>query len=285
MRSVLFIVFVLLSTSIFAQKPNEKPAWNVTLKAGANVASTITVQNRCKKSHTFEIRGVSVPFLTFDSTEVKVKGGKNKIVPVRFNTTGLAPKKYEGKVLVICETCKKEPTCTQDRETLPVVLTVPGETMENKDPYKNFNFKIEIDGIGEGGKTVAGSFTEASGLSLETTPIEYRSGCEDVTVRKIPGIKKFGNITLKRGFIHDIAFWKWIETAVDGTVKRKAGSIKLLDENGKPAGQFIFKSAWPCKWSGPALDSRDGEMAIEVLEIAHEGLEFKKYEGGGAKKP
>jgi len=130
-KSIIFcLVVMMLTTVLLAQNPNETPAWEVTLPADKTARSNITVQNRCKKKHKFEIKSVDVPFLEISQLEVKVKGGRNKNVPVRFNTAGLLPKIYEGKVLVICKTCKKEPTCSQDRETLPVVLTVPGKPKE-----------------------------------------------------------------------------------------------------------------------------------------------------------
>ncbi len=125
-----FIV-LMLSCALFAQQPKEQPAWNVTLEANKKAPSNITVQNRCKKKHSFEIRPENVPFLEISQTELKVKGGKDKLVPVMFNTINLIPKTYEGQVLVICTSCKKEPTCTQDRETLPVILNVHGDLATN----------------------------------------------------------------------------------------------------------------------------------------------------------
>ena len=75
-----------------------------------------------------------------------------------------------------------------------------------EDPYGGYNFLVSINGISNDGKAVRGSFMEASGLEVEVPPIEYRNGSEDITVRKIPGLKKFTNITLKRGITADLAF-------------------------------------------------------------------------------
>ncbi len=142
-------------------------------------------------------------------------------------------------------------------------------TGERKDPYAGFNFIIEIDGI-----TMA-AFSECSGLSTNTDPIEYRYGSDDITVRKIPGLKKFSNITLKRGMTKDLQLWKWRKTVLDGATERKAGSIVLLNEAREPAMRWNFKDAWPTKWEGPAMKATGNEVAIETLEIAHEGLDLE----------
>lgn len=144
-----------------------------------------------------------------------------------------------------------------------------------EDPYSVFNFQVVISGIFEDGKSIQGSFTEVSGLEAEIAPIEYRNGSEDITVRKIPGLKKFSNITLKRGVIGDLAFWAWTRSVLDGRVLRADGSITLLDESRQPVMTWKFRRAWPCKWVGPRLDAKSNEVAIETLEICHEGLEVE----------
>ena len=80
-----------------------------------------------------------------------------------------------------------------------------------------YNFQVIVTGVSDDGRAVKGSFTEVTGLEVEITPIEYRNGSEDITVRKIPGLKKFTNITLKRGIIGDLAFWNWVVEALNGT--------------------------------------------------------------------
>ena len=123
--SILISIFI-FAAGLLAQ--TEKPAWNVTLETNKTARSNLTVQNRCKKKHRFSIDLQNVPFLELSQNQVEVSGGKNVNVPVRFNTTNIRPNRYEGQVLVICQTCKSEPTCTQDRETLPVILNVSGGT-------------------------------------------------------------------------------------------------------------------------------------------------------------
>ena len=140
------------------------------------------------------------------------------------------------------------------------------ETGSRNDPYSAFNFLVEVDGV-----TVAG-FSECSGLSTDTDPIEYRNGDEDITVRKLPGLKKFANISLKRGFTDSKELWEWRKTVLDGQTQRQGGSIVLLNESREEALRWTFREGWPCKWEGPSLNAKNNEVAIETLEICHEGL-------------
>ena len=141
------------------------------------------------------------------------------------------------------------------------------------DPYSNSNFVVVITGVFDDGNSVRGSFAEVSGLDVTVTPIEYRNGSEDTTVRKIPGVKKFSNITLKRGVMGDLGFWNWIKSVLDGQVQRADGTITLLDESRSPVMRWRFRRGWPCRWTGPTLTATKNEVAIEALEICHEGLE------------
>src|SRR5215212_10955958 len=118
-------------------------------------------------------------------------------------------------------------------------------TGQRDDPYAGFNFLVEIDGV-----TVAG-FSECSGLSMETDAIEYRTGAEDITVRKLPGLKKFGNITLKRGFTDNKDLFEWRKLVMNGKTKRQSGSIVLLNEARQPALRWNFREGWPRKLDGP----------------------------------
>jgi phage tail-like protein len=141
------------------------------------------------------------------------------------------------------------------------------------DPYSISNFVVVITGVFDDGYSVRGSFTEVSGLDVTVTPIEYRNGSEDTTVRKMPGLRKFSNITLKRGVMGDLGFWTWIKSVLDGKVQRADGTITLLDESRTPVMQWRFRRGWPCHWTGPTLSATKNEVAIETLEICHEGLE------------
>jgi phage tail-like protein len=142
-------------------------------------------------------------------------------------------------------------------------------TGDRNDPYSAFNFVVEIEGT-----DVAG-FSECSGLTMETDPIEYRDGNEDITVRKLPGLKKYGNISLKRGFTDNAALWEWRKTVMDGQTVRRSGSIVLLNEAREEALRWNFREGWPTKLEGASLNAKNNEVAIETLEICHEGLEVE----------
>lgn len=138
------------------------------------------------------------------------------------------------------------------------------------DPYGQFNFLIEIDGV-----TTAG-FSEVSGLTSDTNIMEYREGAEALpaTVRKLPGLIKFTNIVFKRGYTTDTTLWTWRQTVLEGTPQRTTGTVTLLDEARNPVLSWQFTQAWPTKLEGPGLNGKTSDVAIETLEIAHEGLEL-----------
>lgn len=141
-------------------------------------------------------------------------------------------------------------------------------TGQRDDPFSAFNFRIEIDGI-----TIA-AFSECSGLSMQTDPIEYRTGQEDITVRKLPGLKKFTNIVMKRGLTKADDLWKWRKTVMDGKTERKNGSIVLLDESRQDAIRWNFREGWPTKLDAPTFNAKTNEVAVETLEIAIEDLQM-----------
>lgn len=143
------------------------------------------------------------------------------------------------------------------------------QTGSRNDPYTSFNFIVEVDGLDA--QAVAG-FQEASGLVSESTVIEYRVGTEDIVVRKLPGLLKFPNLVLKRGFTDNRGLWEWRKTVVEGRTVRYNGSITMLNEAREPALRFEFREGWPVKWEGPSLSALREGIAIETLEIAHKGL-------------
>jgi phage tail-like protein len=139
--------------------------------------------------------------------------------------------------------------------------------MARDDPYKGFNFLVEIDGI-----SIA-AFCEVSGLTSETDVIEYRNGSDKTnTVRKLPGLTSYANIVLKRGVTQDTQLWQWRKAIEQGTPDRRSGSIVLLDDERNPVRRWHFTEGWPVKLEGPALNASANEVAIETIEIAHEGL-------------
>ncbi len=140
-------------------------------------------------------------------------------------------------------------------------------TGDRKDPFRGYNFKLEIDGISRNG------FRECSGLDAKSDPIEYREGNEKVfTPRKLPGQTKYTNITLKWGITDDKSLWEWRKKVIDGKTERKNGSIVLMDESGEEKLRWNFVAGWPSDWNLSALNATANEVAIESLEIAHEGF-------------
>ena len=150
------------------------------------------------------------------------------------------------------------------------------------DPYGSYNFEVTINGVSDDGKAVKGSFIEASGLEANMDVTEYRNGSEDITPRKLPGLKKFSNITLKRGITGDIEFWNWLCKPMKGQIDdaRTSGSIALLNESKEEVMRWNFKRGWPVKWTGPGLNAMSNEVAMETLEICHEGLTIDGDDSG-----
>jgi phage tail-like protein len=142
-------------------------------------------------------------------------------------------------------------------------VAAPGQRV---DPYGNFNFTVEIDGIRRAW------FSEASGFDSTVDVIEHREGGDSTTPRKLPGMTRHANIVLKWGVTDDAQLWEWHQEVVDGRIERKNGSIVLLDRAGNEQVRWNFFEAWPTKWTGPTFSSEGNDIAIETLELAHEGL-------------
>lgn len=134
-------------------------------------------------------------------------------------------------------------------------------------PNAKFRYKVEIDGI------EAGGFSEVTGSDITIEPIEYREG--DMTAEtpmKVPGLKKYGNITLKQGMTDSKAMYDWLSAGVQGSVERKTVTITLLNDTQTPAASWQAINAWPTKYTAPDFNATASEIAIETLEIVHEGL-------------
>lgn len=134
-------------------------------------------------------------------------------------------------------------------------------------PLPVFHFQVEWGGTRIG-------FTEVSGLDQELQPIEYREGSANVySVTKMPGMPKFGNLTFKRGVMKaDNDFAKWLTTVKLNQIERRDLTISLLNENHEPVMVWKATACWPCKLTGVGLKSTGNEVAIEGIEVCHEGL-------------
>ncbi len=137
---------------------------------------------------------------------------------------------------------------------------------DRNDPFRSFNFLVEIDGI------TRAAFRECSGLDTSQESIDYREGGEPLRMRKLPGMNTFSYITLQRGITNDTELWDWRQRTAEGDVERRNGSIILLDNKGDEQMRWNFVEAWPMKWTGPSFNATGNEVAIESLELAHEGI-------------
>jgi phage tail-like protein len=130
---------------------------------------------------------------------------------------------------------------------------------------RRFSFRVEIEGLD------VGFFKSVSGLSIETEVIEFREGGSDV-IRKLPGVRKYPNLVLKRGFTGDTALYEWFNSFTKGNPARVDGSIVMLGPNLAQLARWDFHNGFPVKWEGPDFDASSNEVPIETIEIAHEGL-------------
>jgi phage tail-like protein len=133
------------------------------------------------------------------------------------------------------------------------------------DPYRGYNFRVEL------GTTAVGGFSEVSGLSFTTDPVEYREG-SDVPLhsRKLTGLRKFANLVFKRGFTANHVLWDWYKNVINGKADRRSGSIVLQDEQHNDVLRWNFENGWVCKWEGPAMNATNNNVAIESIEICVE---------------
>jgi phage tail-like protein len=138
-------------------------------------------------------------------------------------------------------------------------------------PLPQFYFVVKF---GDGNEA---KFQEVTGLDTENRPIEFRHGDNPVFAPiKMPGLHKVGDVTLRRGVVAvDSDFWDWFNEIKLNTVKRRTVVIKLLDETGAPKMVWTLNNAWPTKITGTDLKAEGNEVAIETLELAHEGIDLK----------
>lgn len=136
-------------------------------------------------------------------------------------------------------------------------------------PMPKFRFDVDF------GTEMKGiSFQEVSGMDKEVQVIEYRASNNPLfSTIKMPGIAKYGNVTMKRGiFVGDNTFWNWMNQIKMNTIKRRTVIIRLLNENGKVTMQWSLANAWPTKISSTDLKSDGNEVAVDTIEIAYESL-------------
>ncbi len=137
-------------------------------------------------------------------------------------------------------------------------------------PLSKFHFQVDWGGVRIG-------FTEVTGLDVENEVIEYRDGANrEYSKQKIPGMKKFGNVTMKRGiFASDNDYFKWFNTVTLNKIERRDVTVSLLNEEHEPVMVWKIKNAWPAKIASTDLKADGNEIAIESVELAHDGLSIQ----------
>jgi phage tail-like protein len=142
------------------------------------------------------------------------------------------------------------------------------ETARRVDPYITCYFGVEIDGIEEA------VFRECSGLESEIEVLSYEEGGVNDHPHKLPGRAKFPNVILKRGVTDSKDLWEWFSGGIKGKIERKTVHIILCNAKGEEVRRWTFDGAYPIKWTGPSLNANENTLAIETLELAHEGMEL-----------
>ena len=141
--------------------------------------------------------------------------------------------------------------------------------MARNDPIRNFRFRLEIDGLTQA------TFSEVAIGETTTEAIDYREGSDPPHQRKLSGLVKYGNITLKRGVTYTTELFKWHKQIADGQIasNRKKVTIVVQDEAGVDKARLVVAEAWPMKYDPSDLSGKGNEVFIELLELVNEGIE------------
>jgi phage tail-like protein len=141
--------------------------------------------------------------------------------------------------------------------------------MARQDPLRNFRFRLEIDNV-----QLAG-FSQVVIGAVTTEVIEYREGTDARHVRKLPGLTKYGAVTLKRGVSTSLELFDWHRRIVSGDIadNRRQVVIVVLDDSGADVVRYVVSEAWPSKYEAGELNARGNDVFIETLELANEGIE------------
>ena len=134
------------------------------------------------------------------------------------------------------------------------------------DPFMAYNFLVEIGGV------VIGGFSEVSGLSSEIELESYQEGGLNGFVHKFPKHTTYPNLVLSRGLINIDLFYLWYEATNQGLIQQLSGTVILLNNQQVPVLWWSFKNAYPVKWDGPQLNASNDEIAVEKIELVHQGI-------------
>lgn len=143
-----------------------------------------------------------------------------------------------------------------------------GQTGTWKDPYRGYNFKVLVQGVGDG------HFTECSGLGVKVQSIAYREAGAGPVIHRLPGQVEYGEVTLRYGLTSSLELWQWFLSAVEGRVERRSVSIVMVDDDGvTEVLRWSLINAWVTEWRGALLDALGREAAIESMTLVFERLE------------
>jgi phage tail-like protein len=134
------------------------------------------------------------------------------------------------------------------------------------DPHLACHFLVEIDSL------IAGNFSECTGLAAETEVLEYRAGGENEFIHRLVGPTKHPPLVLKRGMSPIDGLWEWHQDVVAGKIRRRNGTVYLLNQHKLPVMWWNFSDALPVKWTGPTLLAGSAAIAFETVELVHRGL-------------
>lgn len=153
-------------------------------------------------------------------------------------------------------------------------------TRSRRDPVLGFNFTVNLVETGSVGATIQATvglppqagFAECSGLELTLQPETYAEGGNNGAMLKFAGRAAWSNIRLKRGVVSAAHLWQWHYDFIEGRGKRRDGVITLQDERGRAVRSWRFRRGLPVRWVGPSLNAMQSQIAVEEIEIAHEGI-------------
>ncbi|MGH3104240.1 MAG: phage tail protein [Gaiellaceae bacterium] len=142
--------------------------------------------------------------------------------------------------------------------------------MPDEQPYRNFNFRVEIDGL------AVADFSEVEVPDVSIEVVEYREGTDRVSgSRKLPGRARFGNVVLRRGVTDNLELYGWFRAVLNGDLQRRNVAIVLQNAEREDVRRWLVRGAWIAKYEGPTLNAEGNDVAIETVELACEGLELE----------
>jgi phage tail-like protein len=141
--------------------------------------------------------------------------------------------------------------------------------MPRRDPLLNCRFRVEIDGINQAG------FSEVFFADSIIELVEYREGNDPTHIRKLPGLTRVGNVTLRLGMTDSMEVFRWYaDTAAQGpAIARRNVVVVVMNEAGEDKARFVVRDAWPVKYSVGSLNAKGNDVLIETLELVNEGIE------------